>query len=41
VSSGLSALSDAELGRLLSEDCPYGDLTTQSIGIAAQEFARG
>jgi molybdenum transport protein len=28
------ALSDAELHRLLSEDCPYGDLTTLSLGIA-------
>jgi molybdenum transport protein len=28
------SLSDAELHRLLSEDCPYGDLTTLSLGIA-------
>lgn len=29
------ALADAELNRLIFEDCPYGDLTTTSIGIAS------
>lgn len=30
------ALDHAELGRLIAEDCPYGDLTTQSLGIFEQ-----
>lgn len=29
-------LSDTELDRLLAEDVPYGDLTTQMLGIGAQ-----
>jgi molybdenum transport protein len=29
------ALGDAELHRLIAEDCPYGDLTTQTLGIEA------
>lgn len=29
------ALDDAELSRLLREDCPYGDLTTASLGFGA------
>lgn len=35
--TGVSALGDAELHRLIAEDCPYGDLTTTSLGIAAQD----
>ncbi len=31
-----SVLSDHELHQLLAEDVPYGDLTTESIGITAQ-----
>jgi molybdenum transport protein len=31
-----TALADAELSRLIFEDCPYGDLTTTSIGIASR-----
>jgi molybdenum transport protein len=27
------AIDDAELHRLIAEDCPYGDLTTQTLGI--------
>ena len=29
------ALADAELTRLVAEDCPYGDLTTEALGIGA------
>jgi molybdenum transport protein len=32
----LSVLGDHELHQLLAEDVPYGDLTTDSLGIAAQ-----
>lgn len=31
------ALTDGELERLLAEDVPYGDLTTDVLGIAAQQ----
>lgn len=37
MSLGLSALPDAELTRLLLEDCPYGDLTTTSLGLAGRD----
>ncbi|MGB0128545.1 MAG: ModD protein, partial [Rhodocyclaceae bacterium] len=30
------ALTDAELGRLLADDVPYGDLTTDILGIAGE-----
>ncbi|MFA5082793.1 MAG: ModD protein [Hydrogenophilaceae bacterium] len=33
------ALSDAELARLLAEDAPYGDLTTDQLGIGGRPAA--
>lgn len=33
--SAQPVLDDAELHRLIAEDCPYGDLTTLSLGIGA------
>lgn len=31
------ALADAELVRLIAEDCPYGDITTEALGIAGRD----
>lgn len=36
MSSHSPVLSDHELHQLLTEDCPFGDLTTDSLGIAGQ-----
>jgi molybdenum transport protein len=35
--TSVSALGDAELHRLIAEDCPYGDLTTTSLAIAERD----
>ena len=33
------ALSDAALSRLLAEDVPFGDLTTESLGLGGDRVA--